>query len=86
MRREGLNDGVMAEETKPDNWTRVFCGVGFLLILAGAIPALIGVNPDIPWFAPIVLGIVAFTFGLTFQDAHENDQEKDSSVPGDEAS
>lgn len=57
----------------PNLWTRAFCGGGFLLILGGALPAFLSFYPDFPWFALIILGIVAFTFGLTFEDAEERD-------------
>ncbi|MDF1663413.1 MAG: hypothetical protein P1V97_16705 [Planctomycetota bacterium] len=64
----------MTEDTRSNLWTRAFCWGGFLLILTGAIPSFLAVNPELPWFALIILGIVAFTFGLTFEDAQENDQ------------
>ena len=54
-------------------WTKAFCGGGFFLILGGTLPALLSFYPEFPWFALIILGIVAFTFGLTFEDAEERD-------------
>lgn len=57
----------------PNLWTKAFCGGGFLLILGGALPALLSFYPEFPWFALIILGIVAFTFGLTFEDAEGRD-------------
>jgi hypothetical protein len=64
--------------TEDQKWTRTFCAVGLLLILAGALFPLFGfaAGEDFPWFAPIVLGIVAFTFGLTFKDASDNDSQE----------
>jgi hypothetical protein len=59
------------------NWTYAFCGAGILLMLSGLVLAAMGFGPEIPWFAPIVLGIVAFTFGLTFQDAHDNENDNE---------
>lgn len=71
----------MSEKMRSTSWTRAFCGAGFLLILAGAIPSFLGVTPEVPWFALIILGIVGFTFGLTFEDAQENDAEPPGSSP-----
>lgn len=69
----------MTEERGANTWTRTFCGVGFLLILAGAIPSFLAIYPEVPWFALIILGIVGFTFGLTFEDADENEVDRTNS-------
>lgn len=45
-----------------------------VLVLAAGL-SVSGFFPKFPWFAPLIAGIVLFTFGMTFDDAEANDRQ-----------
>lgn len=59
--------------------------LGALLIAAGAAWALLTRDPLQPWFAPVILGIVAVFAAGTARDAEANDIDEPDTPPHDRA-
>ena len=67
----------MSEPPRSSRRAIVICLLLTVLLLgAGLVAALAPRLLPVPWFAPVVLAIVAFTCALTFRDADDNSRHE----------